>query len=71
MPHPSITSLLRWFEYEHLPLTLQVVSQPFGDLAHRLVDGLPDGGPELAAGLRKLLEAKDCIVRASIEVSDR
>lgn len=24
-------------------------------------------GPELTAGLRKLLEAKDCLVRAAIE----
>lgn len=26
----------------------------------------PDGGPELAAGLRHLLEAKDCFVRAAL-----
>lgn len=27
---------------------------------------LPDG-PELTAGLRKLLEAKDCFVRAAVD----
>jgi hypothetical protein len=32
-----------------------------------MVDDLPDG-PELTAGLRKLLEAKDCFVRASLEL---
>jgi hypothetical protein len=31
-----------------------------------MADALPDG-PELSTGLRKLLEAKDCLVRAAIE----
>lgn len=31
-----------------------------------MVDQLPDG-PELTAGLRKLLEAKDCFVRAALD----
>jgi hypothetical protein len=30
-----------------------------------MIRDLPDG-PELSAGLRKLLEAKDCFVRAAI-----
>jgi len=64
--HPSTTALLRWFEYDHLPEDLQVKSRGFGALAHQLVGELPDS-PELSAGLRKLLEAKDCIVRAAID----
>ena len=32
-------------------------------------DFLPDG-PEKSAGLRKLLEAKDCFVRSAIELPD-
>jgi len=64
--HPATTGLLRWFEYSHLPAHLQAVSKPIGDVAHQLVDVLPDG-PELSAGLRKLLEAKDCLVRAAID----
>lgn len=36
-------------------------------LADGVIDLVPDG-PELTAGLRKLLEAKDCFVRAAIEV---
>jgi hypothetical protein len=64
--HPATTNLLRWFEYSHLPARLQGYSVPFQELALELVDHLPDG-PELAAGLRKLLEAKDCIVRAAID----
>jgi hypothetical protein len=57
--------LLQFFEYEHLPGSLQVASKPFCDLAHSLVDGLP-AGPERTTALRKLLEAKDCAVRALI-----
>ena len=64
--HPSTTHLLRYFEYSHLPARLQGFSAPFAELAHDIVDGLPDG-PELTAGLRKLLEAKDCIVRAAVD----
>ncbi|MFB6937597.1 hypothetical protein [Streptomyces chartreusis] len=64
--HVSTTHLLRYFEYEHLPEHLQAVSKPCADLANELVNTLPDG-PELTAGLRKLLEAKDCFVRAALD----
>jgi hypothetical protein len=66
--HPGTTHLLRYFEYAHLPEPLQAVSKPCGDLAQQLVDALPDG-PELTAGLRKLLEAKDCFVRAALDTT--
>ena len=63
--HPSTFEILRYFEYEHLPEDQQRISKWFYDLANRVVD---DGikGPEATAGLRKLLEAKDCFVRASL-----
>lgn len=64
--HPSTTGLLRYFEYAHLPEHLQAISRPVGNLAHEMVDRLPDG-PELTTGLRKLLEAKDCLVRAALD----
>lgn len=64
--HPGTTHLLRYFEYAHLPERLQAVSKPCGDLASEMVAALPDG-PELTAGLRKLLEAKDCFVRAALD----
>lgn len=64
--HPSTAHLLRYFEYSHLPKRLQGFSAPFAELAHDIVGYLPDG-PELTAGLRKLLEAKDCIVRAALD----
>lgn len=65
--HPSTTHILRYFEYDHLPANLAWFSAPFHALAHEMVDHLPDG-PELTAGLRKLLEAKDCMVRAALDV---
>ena len=60
---PSTT--IQYFSYEHLPLQLQEVSKPIYDLAHKMEETLPDG-PEKSAGMRKLLEAKDCFVRANI-----
>lgn len=55
--------LLQFFEYSHLPARLQEVSKPFGDMANALVASLPEN-PESTTALRKLLEAKDCAVRA-------
>lgn len=56
---------MKYFAYEHLPPALQEVSKPLGDLAAQMDAALPDG-PEKSAGLRKLLEAKDCFVRAKL-----
>jgi len=53
----------QFFAYGHLPPHLQAVSKPFGDLAEQLVTTLPRN-PERTVALRKLLEAKDCAVRA-------
>ena len=63
--HPGTTHLLALFNYEHLPAHLQAVSRPLGELAYDLAGDLNDG-PELTAGLRKLLEAKDCFVRQAV-----
>jgi len=58
--------IMKYFEYEHLPAHLQEVSKPICLLAEMMDKSLPDG-PEKSAGLRKLLEAKDCFVRARLE----
>jgi hypothetical protein len=65
--HPSTTAILRHFAFDHLREDLKAVSQPFHELAHEMAAKL--SGPELTAGLRKLLEAKDAMVRAAVEVS--
>ena len=58
--------IMRYFEYDHLPQALQEVSKDLCELAKKLDASLPDCA-EKTAGLRKLLEAKDCFVRARIE----
>ena len=58
---PSTT--IKYFAYDYLPPALQEVSKPIGELAKMLEEKLPDG-PEKSAGMRKLLEAKDCFVRS-------
>lgn len=67
--HPGTRHFGPLFTYEHLPAHLQEISRPCHDLAEDMVDALPDG-PELSAGLRKLLEAKDCFVRAAVATQD-
>lgn len=65
--HPSTMAILCFFEYEHLPEHLQEVSRPFCELARDMAEKHSEkGGAELTAGLRKLLEAKDCMVRAAL-----
>jgi hypothetical protein len=61
-----ISPILRYFDYEHLPRDLQDVSHNFWTLAYWVEKHIPVG-PEKSAGLRKLLEAKDCIVRAALD----
>lgn len=63
--HPATEQLVEFFAYDHLPPHLQAVSKAFSDLANDLLIALPDSA-ELTAGLRKLLEAKDCAVRATV-----
>ena len=57
--------IMKYFAFAHLPANLQEVSKPIGELAQAMDETLPDG-PEKSAGLRKLLEAKDCLVRAKL-----
>ena len=60
---PSTT--IKFFEYDHLPEQLQRISKPICELALLMENSLPDNA-EKSAGMRKLLEAKDCFVRANI-----
>lgn len=57
--------ILRFFAFEHLGFAQRAVSAPFHELAWSLARKLPYH-QETSAGLRKLLEAKDCAVRASL-----
>lgn len=61
--------IMKHFEYGHLPPALAGTSKFVGDLAKLMDDILPNCA-EKSAGLRKLLEAKDCFVRAAKEAPD-
>lgn len=60
--------LLKYFQYDHLPEFLQEVSKPFAELAKKLDADLGlYQNSEKTTALRKLLEAKDCAVRAKLD----
>jgi hypothetical protein len=66
--HASTTALMRYFTRltpASSPAELDTVRNQCHAMAALMVLTLPDG-PELSAGLRKLLEAKDCFVRAAL-----
>jgi hypothetical protein len=65
--HPSTVQIARWLEPNpKLPLEAQVVASVIESAAAHVLRSLSDG-PELTAGLRKLVEAKDCFMRAALE----
>lgn len=65
--HPGTESLLRWLTPNpNLPKDLIWIPESVEILAKGLISEIPDS-PELVAGLRKLLEAKDCFVRAMMD----
>lgn len=62
----AVSRILTYFHYKHLPEELQEVSRPMGELAALMAKMLP-WSPEAAEGFRKLMEAKDCFVRAALD----
>lgn len=57
--------MMKWFEFAHLPARLRETSARFWDIACQIVATV-DPGPERTVALRKLLEAKDAAVRATL-----
>jgi hypothetical protein len=55
--------MLQFFAYDNSSADAREISQHFAGLAKRIVDTLPRN-PERTVCLRKLMEAKDCAVRA-------
>jgi len=68
--NPASERMLTHMTYDHLPAHLQAVSQPVCDLAWLMARTLDSADPlvgaEVTTGLRRLLEAKDCFVRARV-----
>jgi protein tyrosine/serine phosphatase len=62
-----MSDTIRFFTYKHLPKgKLRDTSREVAILAHHMEENL-DGCAEKSAGMRKLLEAKDCFVRAALD----
>lgn len=64
LPDPP-EQILKFFKSSHLPVPLQLVAQPFEELADTIVSRIPRS-EERTVALRKLLESKDAAVRASL-----
>lgn len=65
--HPATQQIARWLiANPNLPGPGFFMALIIQGVATQAVDQLPDSA-ELTAGLRKLVEAKDCFVRAAIE----
>ena len=62
--HPSTLEVMQWFEYKHLPPNLQETSKYFHHVAWAIASSCYEGGAENTYCMRRLLEAKDCAVRA-------
>ena len=58
--------MLKWFEWKNLPENLQDVAEPFDNFARWLCEEIQPG-PERTVAMRKLLEAKDAAVRATVQ----
>lgn len=64
-PHPSVEHIMQFFKSHHLPPDLSGTAAACEAVAVQMAENLPHN-PELTVGLRKLLEAKDCFVRAKL-----
>jgi hypothetical protein len=66
--HPSVKEIMKFIEPNPNLKGLQasIVGNVY-ELADLMLGKIEDDSPELTAGLRKLLEAKDCFVRASLD----
>lgn len=62
---PQDAYFLQCFAYETLPKNLQLVCQPFYDLACTLITTLPNNS-DRSATMQKLIETKDCAVRSAL-----
>jgi len=51
--------------YDHVPEKMVDITAPISELAHKMEKLLPDN-PQRALGMQKLLEAKDCFMRARL-----
>lgn len=71
--NPESYRMLIHFSYDHLPEHLLPISRLVAELAVIMAEKLDSDDPivsaEVNTGLRKLLEAKDCFVRARLHIN--
>ncbi|AHJ88370.1 hypothetical protein CG91_gp070 [Mycobacterium phage 39HC] len=69
--HPSTQALLDHLRRDDIteasPELEWALARSVSYTGTEVADRLPNGGPELSAGLRKLIEAQDCFLRAARE----
>lgn len=72
----AVIDAAQWFAFDHLPVIAGThgasprdVSASVAGLAFQAIALLPDS-PELTHALRRLIEARDCLVRAAIAAGD-
>lgn len=66
--YAEVEPIMQFFRYSHLPEKLKNISRAFCGVASSVYLTLPRN-PERTVALRKLLEAKDCAVRADLYVT--
>jgi hypothetical protein len=59
---PNPNPIMRYFAFDHLS------EGPLKATSAMVFEASVPNGPEKSAGLRKLLEAKDCFVRAALDL---
>lgn len=65
--HPGVQEAMRWLEPNpQLPPHLLHISRHFFDLGEELLRDVCEDSPQLTLALNKLVEVKDCAVRARI-----
>jgi len=65
----KVSPIVKFFESDHLSSELTPIARDFERFAKAIDAQLPSTA-EKSAGLRKLLEAKDCAIRAALYLLD-
>ena len=71
--HPSTVNILKWLEpspgVKAHGGPAAIIASGIENLTREILENIEQDSPELTAGLRKILEAKDCLVRAALDES--
>jgi hypothetical protein len=64
--HRAVQTAMAWLAFSHLPDARQSLSRPLYLAAMDLLGRIKNDTPDLTDAMKKLVEAKDCYVRAGI-----